>query len=207
MNIFVGIKTKVFSQSNPFLGLYTKVCLIYIQVVRNAFSNRTINDPLNCYFHSIIKKIYQPLKKINMKVIVAILILVSSLNSFSQTDKVIGDYKSVIETNENNILEYELTLSQDGTFLFHYYSNIKQGIPPEVNKYGKGKWTIENNVISFFSDKQKDIDNKNTLDFTNSKARFIIKSPRNKTDQIIKTRLQFLKSEIFWMEKIEIFKI
>ena len=142
-----------------------------------------------------------------MKVIVTILILVSSLTSFSQTDKVIGDYKSVIESNENNILEYELTLSQDGTFLFHYYSNIKQGIPPEVNKYGKGKWTLENNVISFFSDKQKDIDNKNTLDFTNSKARFIIKSPRNKTDEIIKTRLQFLKSEIFWMEKIEIFKI
>jgi len=142
-----------------------------------------------------------------MKVIFTILILVSSLTSFSQTDKVIGDYKRVIESIENNILEYELTLSQDGTFLFHYYSNIKQGIPPEVNKYGKGKWTIENNVISFFSDKQKDIDNKNTLDFTNSKARFIIKSPRNKTDEIIKTRIQFLKSEIFWMEKIEIFKI
>jgi len=142
-----------------------------------------------------------------MKVIFTILILVSSLTSFSQTDKVIGDYKRVIESIENNILEYELTLSQDGTFLFHYYSNIKQGIPPEVNKYGKGKWTLENNVISFFSDKQKDIDNKNTLDFTNSKARFIIKSPRNKTDEIIKTRIQFLKSEIFWMEKIEIFKI
>nr|WP_315145080.1 hypothetical protein [uncultured Flavobacterium sp.] len=142
-----------------------------------------------------------------MKVIFTILILVSSLTSFSQTDKVIGDYKRVIESIENNIFEYELTLSQDGTFLFHYYSNIKQGIPPEVNKYGKGKWTIENNVISFFSDKQKDIDNTNTLDFTNSKARFIIKSPRNKTDEIIKTRIQFLKSEIFWMEKIEIFKI
>jgi len=141
-----------------------------------------------------------------MKVIFTILILVSSLTSFSQTDKVIGDYKRVIESIENNIFEYELTLSQDGTFLFHYYSNIKQGIPPEVNEYGKGKWTLENNVISFFSDKQKDIDNKNTLDFTNSKARFIIKSPRNKTDEIIKTRIQFLKSEIFWMEKIEIFK-
>lgn len=142
-----------------------------------------------------------------MKVIVTILILFSSLTSFSQTDKVIGDYKRVIETNENNTFEYQLTLSQDGTFLFHYYSNIKQGTPPEVNKYGKGKWTVENNVISFFSDKQKDIDEKNTLDFTNSKARFIIKSPRDKTDQIIKTRLQFLKSAIFWMERIEIFKI
>jgi len=142
-----------------------------------------------------------------MKLIVTILILISSLTSFSQTANVIGDYKRVIETNDNNTFEYQLTLSQDGTFLFHYYSKIKQGFPPEVNKYGKGKWTLENNVISFFCDKQRDIDKKNTLDFTNSKARFIMKSPRNKTEQIIKTRLQFLKSEIFWMAKIEIFKI
>ena len=143
-----------------------------------------------------------------MKVIFTILILVSSLTSFSQTDKVIGDYKLAIETTDkNNAFEYQLTLSQDGTFSFHYNSKMKQGTPTEVNKYGKGKWTVENNVISFFSDKQKDIDEKNTLDFTNSKARFITKSPRDKTDQIIKTRLQFLKSEIFWMARIEIFKM
>jgi hypothetical protein len=142
-----------------------------------------------------------------MKGIFMILILVSSLVSFSQTDKVIGDYKLAIETTDNNAFEYQLTLSQDGTFFFHYYSNIKRGNPPEVNKYGKGKWTIENNVISFFSDKEKDIDEKNTLDFTNSKARFITKSPRDKTEQIIKTKLQFLKSDIFWMARIGIFKI
>ena len=142
-----------------------------------------------------------------MKAILTFLILISSFTSFSQSDNVVGDYTLKLETVEKNLLEYELSLSQDGTFNFHYYSNIKNGIPPKINKYGKGKWTIENNVISFFSDKQKDIDEKNTLDFTNSKARFIIKSPRNKTDQIIKTRLQFLKSEIFWMERIEIFKI
>jgi hypothetical protein len=47
--------------------------------------------------------------------------------------------------------DYKLTLSRDSTFNFHYYSNIKNGIPPEINKYGKGKWTMENNVISFFS--------------------------------------------------------
>lgn len=142
-----------------------------------------------------------------MKGIFTILILISSLVSFSQTDKLIGDYKLAIETTDNNAFEYQLTLSQDGTFFFHYYSSIKQGNPAEVDKYGKGKWTLENNVISFFSDKQKDIDEKNTLDFTNSKARFITKSPRDKTDQIIKTKLQFLKSEIFWLERIEMFKI
>lgn len=147
------------------------------------------------------------INKNNMRTIVTFLILVSSLTSFAQTDKVSGDYKLAIETKDNNTLEYELTLSQDGTFTFHYYSNIKNGIPPEANKYGKGKWAIENNVISFFSDKQKDIDEKNTLNFTNSKARFITKSSRNKTNQIIKTRLQFLKSDIFWMKKIELFKI
>lgn len=142
-----------------------------------------------------------------MRVLLTFLILVSSLTTFAQTNKVIGDYKLAIETTDNNAFEYQLTLSQDGTFSFHYYSKIKNGTPPEVNKYGKGKWTVENNLISFFADKQKDIDEKNTLDFSNSKARFITKSPRDKTDQIIKTRLQFLKSEIFWMARIEIFKI
>ena len=88
-----------------------------------------------------------------MKTIFTILILISNLTLFSQTQDVAGNYKSIIETNDNNSFKYELTLSQDGTFSFHYYSNIKQGTPPEVNKYGVGNWTIKNNVISFFSNK------------------------------------------------------
>jgi hypothetical protein len=146
-------------------------------------------------------------KTIPMKAIFTFLILISNLTLFSQVDKAVGDYLLTLKTTESDLFEYKLTLNEDGTFFFHYYSNIKQRIPPEVNKYGKGKWTIENKVISFFSDKQKDFDEKHTLDFTNSKARFVIKSPRDKTDQIIKTRLTFLESEIFWMKRIEIFKI
>ena len=142
-----------------------------------------------------------------MKAIFTILILISNLTSFSQTDAVVGDYALTLKTVENDVLEYKLTLSQDETFTFHYYSNIKNGIPPEKNKFGKGKWTVENKVVSFFFDKQKDLDEKYTLDFTNSKARFITKSPRDKTDQIIKTRLRFLKSDIFWMSTIEMLKI
>lgn len=142
-----------------------------------------------------------------MKAIFTILILISSLTSFSQSDDVVGDYALTLKTVDNDVFEYKLTLSQDGTFVFHYYSHIKNGIPPEKNKYGKGKWTVENKVVSFFSDKQKDIDEKFTLDFTNSKARFITKSPRDQTDQIVKTRLKFLKSEIFWMRTIEMLKI
>jgi hypothetical protein len=53
-----------------------------------------------------------------------------------------------------------------------------------------------------FFDKQKILMIKNTLDFSNSKARFITKSPRDKN-----WPKDVLKSEIFWMARIEIFKI
>lgn len=142
-----------------------------------------------------------------MRTLFAIIILFSNLTLFAQEDNVIGNYTNKLGKVDSHQFEYELTLNQDRTFFFHYYSNIKQGNPPEVNKYGKGTWTEENKVISFFSDKQNDLDEKHTLDFTNSKARFIIKSPRDKTDQIIKTRIRFLESDIFWIKGIELFKI
>ncbi len=75
-----------------------------------------------------------------------------------------------------------------------------------MNKYGKGKWKAEKNIVSFFTDKISDIDEKHNLDFENSKARFISKSPRDETDKIIKTSLQFFESKIFWIEKLQIFK-
>ncbi len=140
------------------------------------------------------------------KTIFTILILISGLTLFSQ-DKTAGDYSHTIETKENSIFKYKLSLYEDGTFFFHYYSDIKLGKPPEVNKYGKGKWTVENKVITFFSDKGKDFDEKHTLDFATSKARFITKSPRDKTDQIIKTKMKFLESEISWMKGIDLFKM
>ena len=142
-----------------------------------------------------------------MKSILTFLILIFSTIVFSQSETVAGDYALTLDTNDNNVFEYKLTLSPDGSFFFHYYSRIKQGSPTEVHKYGKGTWTAENNVVSFFSDKAKDLDGKHSLDFADSNARFIIKSPRDKTDKIVKTRLQFLKSEIFWMERIALFKV
>jgi hypothetical protein len=59
-----------------------------------------------------------------MKAILIFLILISSFTSFSQSDNVIGDYTLKLETIDNNLLDYKLTLSRDSTFNFHYYSNI-----------------------------------------------------------------------------------
>ncbi|AJR04771.1 copper resistance protein NlpE N-terminal domain-containing protein [Siansivirga zeaxanthinifaciens] len=142
-----------------------------------------------------------------MRLIISTLILISNLTLFSQSINFYGDYYRSLGKEGVHFIEYKLTLNQDGTFIFHSYSNNKQGIPPEVNKYGKGKWIAKDKVITFFSNKQKDFDEKYTLDFNNSKARFVTKHPRDKTDRIIKPKLQFFESEIFWIKTIDIFKI
>jgi hypothetical protein len=72
-----------------------------------------------------------------MKSNLIFLILISSFTSFSQRITLLAIYTLKLETIENNLLDYKL-LSRDSTFNFNYYSNIKNGIPPEINKYGKG---------------------------------------------------------------------
>lgn len=141
-----------------------------------------------------------------MKKTFTIIFLISTLISFSQSDKIFGEYFREFG-DEKHRVERKLNLNQDGTFTFHSYSNIKAGIPQIVHKYGKGTWSAEGKVVSFFTDIEKDIDEKHTLDFSDSRARFITKPSRDKTDRKIKTRLQFFESKIFWIERLGIFKI
>jgi hypothetical protein len=152
-------------------------------------------------------KNYNTFKKHIMKLLLTTLLLIFNMTVFAQSNAFVGDYNRTLTTTENDMFDYKLTLHADGTFLFHYNSKIKNGIPPEVNKYGKGKWIAKDNVITFSSNKQEDFDEKYTLDFNNSKARFVTKNPRDKTDRIIKTKLTFVESEIPWMQRLDIFKI
>lgn len=142
-----------------------------------------------------------------MKLLLTTLFVLFSLTIFSQSNGFSGDYSRTFSTAGDDLIQYKLNLLQDGTFVFHSYSKIKNGFPSEVNKYGKGKWTATANVVTFFSNKQKDFDEKYTLDFNNTKTRFMSKHPRDKTDRIIKTRIHFLESDIFWIKGLDIFKI
>ena len=142
-----------------------------------------------------------------MKLLHTTLLLIFNLTIFAQSNAFAGDYNRTFSKEGDHLIEYKLTLHQDGTFVFHSYSKIKNGVPPEVNKYGKGKWTAKDNVITFSSDKQEDFDAKYTLDFNKFKARFVTKNPRDKSDRIIKTKLTFVESEIQWIQRLDVFKI
>lgn len=140
-----------------------------------------------------------------MRLLITVLLFLLKLNLSAQSNQFLGNYTRSL-SSENHKIEYKLTLNPDGTFEFHSYSYLQGGTPQESNKYGKGKWSEKNNLITFSVDKKTDLDQKYTLDFTNSTARFIAKNPRDKSDKIVKTKLQFLESEIFWMRRIDIFK-
>lgn len=142
-----------------------------------------------------------------MKLLLTTLLFLINLTLFAQSNGFAGDYSCNFSKDGDHFIEYKLTLRQDGTFVFHSYSKIKNGFPPEVNKYGKGKWTAKDNVITFLSNKQEDFDAKYTLDFNNSKARFVTKNPRDKRARIIKTKLTFVETEIFWVQRLDVFKI
>lgn len=142
-----------------------------------------------------------------MKLLITSFLLIFNLTIFAQSHNFVGDYTRSLNEEGKHIIEYKLTLNQDGTFLFHSYTKMQGGNPPEVNTYGKGKWSAKDNMITFSADKKEDFDEKFTLDFNNSKARFITKNPRDKTDQIVKTRLTFVASEIRWMQRLDVFKV
>ena len=144
-------------------------------------------------------------KFIKMKRIFIAIFLIGTMTSFSQSEKIFGNYFLMLG-NEKHQIEYKLNLNSDGSFVFHSYTNNQNGIPPITDKYGKGMWILDGKVISFITDKEKDLDEKHTMDFSNSKARFITKPSRDKTDRMIKDRLKFFKSEIFWIEGLDIFK-
>ena len=142
-----------------------------------------------------------------MKFTTSIILLFISVTLYSQTENVVGGYYLKFGIEGTHLFEYKLLINEDGTFFFHSYSNDKKSIPAEVNRYGKGKWTVDGKVVSFFTDIEKDIDEKHSLDFRKTRARFITKSPRDMSAKIVKTRLKFFESEISWIEGIDIFKI
>lgn len=148
-----------------------------------------------------------------MKRIITFLLLVLSIGVYSQMDLIPGTYFRQLG-NGPHVDQNTLRLNEDGTFLFHFYRKSELSTPNEEHKYGKGKWTIEIKrnfstntfIVSFSADSVMDINGKYTLDFNGSKARFVSKSERDVTDKVVQTRLQFFESDIFWIERLAIYK-
>lgn len=116
----------------------------------------------------------------------------------AQNKDYVGNYKTKIKANGGEILEYELNLNADNTFIYHFYRNIGQPHSIDENQYGKGTWKKVKNIIYFYTNAATEIDNKYSLNFTNTTGRFDTKN---------KSLFRFYKSDIFWIVKSTLKKI
>tara|TARA_B100000768_G_scaffold39367_1_gene38241 strand:- start:760 stop:1188 length:429 start_codon:yes stop_codon:yes gene_type:complete len=141
-----------------------------------------------------------------MKIIILIFLVTITTSIYSQTKEYTGIYKRHFDINEEGSIEYQLELSPDGTFTFRNYRKISAK-NREENQYGRGTWKIEkNNVFYFYTNKENDIDEEYTLNFTNTKARYITKSLRDTSEKEVKNHLRFYDSEIFWIKGNKLFR-
>ena len=139
-----------------------------------------------------------------MKKLFLLLILTIGFSLSAQTENYAGTYILHLEGKDGNILDYKLQLNQDNTFMFVSFQKLldTRGEHDKYN-YGKGTWKVENKIIKFTTEKT-DLDEKHTLNFSGSTARLIKKSPRDTSDKVVPTSLQFYKSEIFWIANLKL---
>lgn len=138
-----------------------------------------------------------------MKQFLLLLIASFSLSISAQNEEYSGNYFLFHETEKGEILDYKLELSNDGTFQFtSYRRDIGKN---EYHHYSKGKWTVTNKIIHFTTE-NIDLEDKKSLNFIGTTARVFKKSPRDTSDVIKPTFLQFYKSKIFWIENLKILK-
>ena len=144
-----------------------------------------------------------------MKIILSLTIFFIVTTVFGQSEAIAGNYLKKYE-HDDKVLMYKLVLNIDETFTFHQYDKNYSLTPDktnERNKYGKGTWKADKNLVYFYTDQELDLDEKCTLDFSNTKARFITKSPRDKSDRVIKTSLLFYESDILWVKSWNLLKL
>ena len=123
-----------------------------------------------------------------------------------QESTYVGTYERFSDPVNAGARTYRLILNANGTFSFHLHREAHPS-QPEKNRYGKGTWKLEKKHVIYFYTDSTDLDTKFQLDFDTSKARVKRKSPRDKSDRIIKESLRFYDSEIFWIKGLELFKI
>ncbi|XMO87812.1 hypothetical protein AAFN75_05870 [Algibacter sp. AS12] len=122
---------------------------------------------------------------------------------FSQS----GTYKREPKHTDGTKIKWTLKLKEDGSFLYHFLRDLStiSKENKEENFYGKGTWKHEGNQILFYS-KPSDLNAEFSVNLNNSKARYITKSPRDKSDKIVKTALRFYESDTFHIEGLTVFK-
>lgn len=116
-----------------------------------------------------------------------------------------GEYEAVYDL-KNAYISYHLNLEPDGRFIFKFYRKNYCDSCVEENQYGRGSWVYKNKKLELLAEAELDVNDDFILDLNGSKAHYISRSPRDKSSKVVKTRLKFYMSTIFWVKDMELIK-
>ena len=125
-----------------------------------------------------------------------LLIVTASISAQEVNHTGIYRWKSsaIIKPGESQITRI-LRIEADGTFTFDRL-RPSWGLNKEDHLYGKGTWTAKGKYIYFTTNPETDLDDRYTLDFTNTKGRWDAR----------KNKLILYESHIFWLRRFQIKK-
>ncbi|WP_299677942.1 hypothetical protein [uncultured Dokdonia sp.] len=139
-----------------------------------------------------------------MKSIITLLLFTSTILPSTQTTTYSGEYTKKTKTKKGEILEWTLSLRDDGTFLYHFYRDLNCHQCVEEHFYGKGTWTASKKVI-IFNTRETDIDINHTINLNKSKARVYIKSLKNKSKKDHTPSIRFYTSETSSIKGLQLY--
>ncbi len=139
-----------------------------------------------------------------MKPIITLLLIATCTSLSAQTTLLTGEYSKKTTTQKGEVFEWELSLQEDGTFLYHFYRNLNCAQCIEEHFYGKGTWKATSKVIKF-SASESDIDTKHTINFNNSKARIHKKFSNKNSSKSPKKSIRFYASEVPTIKGLQLF--
>ena len=116
-----------------------------------------------------------------------------------------GEYEAIYDL-KNAYISYHLDLQPDGRFSFKFYRKNYCEICTEENQYGRGKWVYSDKKLELLAEAEVDVTNDSILYLNGSKAHYISRSPRDKSDKVVKTRLKFYASPVSWVKSMELIK-
>lgn len=127
--------------------------------------------------------------------------LFSSVMSNSQTIEGIYANKWVADSGEG--IAYTLNLKPDGTFTFEYKRMYKNDMEHRVVDV-QGTWILDNHLLTLYTEGQTDDEIATLLD--ENTARFVTISPRHPQFNLVKPKLKFYESEVFYAKNMELIK-
>lgn len=137
-----------------------------------------------------------------MKYLLLFLFISFTINLQSQ--EIQGTYANKWVSDSGEGIQYNLTLQNDGQFVFEYIRIYKEEIEDAVTQV-KGNWNFENNLLTL-STESNDNDEQLSESLNSNKAKYMSISPRNPNFNLVKPSLKFYESDVFYAKDMELIK-